>query len=147
MKITPYRLHRVHHKLIDNLYTLSHLPASSFLVHTIRLQTPQGISNSSKTRAILGAFVPTLFTATESRVAQAKLSRNLIQATGAWQEQNVFRSLDQSALCCIGYTQQRLATYSNIDINRSCYQDTLAGLQKIQNTTQKVYGKTLGHYR
>ena len=31
MKITPYRLHRVHHKLIDNLYTLSNLPASSFL--------------------------------------------------------------------------------------------------------------------
>ena len=103
------------------------------------------LSSNSKTRAILGAFVPTLFTTTESRIAQAKLHRNLPCSHPYLYHRlariECIQVPDQSASCCIGYAQQCLATHSNIDISRSCYQDTLAGPQNIQNTTKKVYGK------
>ena len=47
-------------RLVCSLFHSRYLALHWYLnvVHTIRLQTPQGISNNSKTRAVLGAFIP-----------------------------------------------------------------------------------------
>ena len=103
------------------------------VVHTIRLQTPQGISTVRKLELqLLGAFVPTLFTATESKTQQKPNLQPslLVPVTGKsrmclgplsfvlhWICLAMLSNTQQllgHQRCYIGYAKQRIATLMSI---------------------------------